>query len=200
VRLRRQPLRLSLVLLAMMGLGDAATHAAPPPIAASDVVYPPVFAPAQDNVTYYLEIRARTDAAFGHAFMVIDAVDTHGASQQVAIFGFVTAAGAPDGLNAIFGSVGEVGYSTDDINAELAETFRVRINRATYPRIAAAVRDMQKSWTTYDLLSLNCNTFIATIARSIGLFAPTNSALPPATFVRDLKRLNTTDKPTIVAQ
>jgi hypothetical protein len=177
----------------VLSVSPVVTHAGS--IAPSDIVHPPAFLAVQNDVTYVLEFRARTDDAFGHAFMVIEAIDRRGNIDRAGIFGFGTATGAPDGLFSLFGSIGEIGYTTDDINAHLTETFRVPLSRTTYRQLTQSVTDARSSWTVYGLLFLNCNTFIGAIARSIGLHAPENSALLPADFVRELKRLNATDKP-----
>jgi hypothetical protein len=164
-------------------------------IAPSDTVHPPAFLTVQNDVTYVLEFRARADDAFGHAFMAIEAHDRRGTVTRAGIFGFGTATGAPDGVFSLFGSLGEIGYTIDDLNARPTATFRVPISRTTYRRLVQSVMDARRTWTLYELLFLNCNTFIGAIARSIGLHAPENNALLPADFVHELKRLNTAEKP-----
>jgi hypothetical protein len=159
--------------------------------ATDNVVMHPAFSPiGPGDRGIRLEFRARADEAFGHAYMAVVIASMDGTERDAGLFGFGTATGAPSGVAALFGAPGEIGYTQDDVVAAPAETYRVRIGRDTYRRIVASVRAKRRLWRSYDLLFLNCNTFMGIIAREIGLDAPGNDTLQPAEYVRLLEELN----------
>lgn len=159
---------------------------------AASVVMAPVFSAVRaGDRAYFLEVRARDDDAFGHAYMVLEIADARGVLRNAGIFGFGTATGAPSGLFTLFGSPGEIGYTGNDLTRPPVETYRVRIDRGTYQKIVRSVGEKRKSWTVYELLFFNCNTLIGDIASQAGLTAPAFDALFPAAYVRRLRELNT---------
>jgi hypothetical protein len=173
------------------GFGPAATLAGAE--SAPDRVLAPVFAPARaGDSAFYLEFRARTDDEFGHAYMLFEIADAKGRIRPAGVFGFGTATGAPSGLFSLFGSPGEIGYTGQDLTTAPLEKYRVRIDRATYLRVAGAVGEMRKTWTIYELLFFNCNTFVGDIAAQAGLAAPSFDALLPSAYVQRLRDLNGT--------
>jgi hypothetical protein len=154
------------------------------------------FAPLRSNDRgYYVEFRARTDNEFGHSYVVVGAVDRQGRSRRLGTVGFGTATGAPSGLNAIFGSRGQIGYTKDDIVQKPIERFRISIDRATVRGIVRTTAAMRRTWTSYLLLTRNCNTFVGAIATRAGLDVPYYDAVQPDTYVRELKRLNSASAP-----
>ena len=158
---------------------------------AAGVVMAPVFSAVRPgDRAFFFEVRARDDDAFGHAYMLLEIADARGTIRNAGIFGFGTATGAPSGLFSIFGSPGEIGYTGYDLIRPATETFRVRIDRATYQRIVQAVGEKRKTWTVYELLFFNCNTFIGDIAVQAGLIAPAFDALFPGAYVQRLRELN----------
>jgi hypothetical protein len=158
---------------------------------AASTVRAPVFSPLRaGDRAYFLEFRARDDDAFGHAYMVLEIADARGAIRNAGHFGFGTATGAPSGLLSLFGSPGEIGFTGNDLARQPVETFRVRIDRATYQRIVQSAGDKRKSWTVYELLFFNCNTLLGDVATQAGLTAPAFDALFPAAYVQQLRELN----------
>ena len=155
------------------------------------IVWSPAFGPLQsDDRGYYVEFRARRDDEFGHSYVVLGAVDGQGRGRRLGTVGFGTATGAPSGLLAIFGSPGSVGYTNDDIVQKPIERFRISIDRATVRKIMRATAAMRRTWTDYQLLFWNCNTFTGALAAQVGLNVPYVDAVRPDTYVRELRRLN----------
>ena len=154
------------------------------------------FAPLRsDDRGYYVEFRARTDNEFGHSYVVVGAVDRQGRGRRLGTVGFGTATGAPSGLNAVFGSRGQIGYTNDDIVQKPIESFRISIDRATVRGIVRTTAAMRRTWTSYSLLTRNCNTFVGAIATRAGLDVPYYDAVQPDTYVRELRRLNSASAP-----
>ena len=154
-------------------------------------VMSPEFGPLRsDDRGYYVEFRARTDDEFGHSYVVVGAVDGQGRGRRLGTVGFGTATGAPSGLLAVFGSPGSVGYTNDDIMQKPIERFRISIDRATVRGIVRTTAAMRRTWTSYWLLTSNCNTFVGAIATGVGLNIPYVEAVPPDAYVRELRRLN----------
>jgi hypothetical protein len=178
-----------MVVAAVSGLGAFATRAGVE--GSRDKVMAPVFAPLRaGDSAVYLEFRARNDDEFGHAYMVLEIADAKGRVRPAGIFGFGTATGAPSGLFSLFGSPGEIGYTGPDLTVPPVETYRVRIDRAAYVRIAGSVGEMRKTWTVYELLFFNCNTLVGEVAHQAGLSAPAFDALFPSAYVQRLRELN----------
>jgi hypothetical protein len=156
-----------------------------------EIVYPPAICrnqPARNAI--YLEFRARTDDEFGHAYIVLKLVDRSGKVQCTGVFGFEPAAGAPSGIFTLLGAPGTVGFTDDDLTAKPAERYRIRISRQTYRNIVRAVEDMHHSWTVYQLLFMNCNTFAGEIATLAGLHVPISTAALSVDYIRQLRDLN----------
>ena len=68
--------------------------------------------------------------------------------------------------------------------------FRILISEAKYYRILSKIQDMRRTWTTYELLLTNCNSFVGEIASTSGLRAPLIPARLPVDYVGELRALN----------
>jgi uncharacterized protein DUF4105 len=159
----------------------------------SEILVKPIFATSHsDDRGGFLEFRARSDDAFGHAYMVLGIVD-HAGIPHTATFGFLTLQGAPSGLAALFGSVGEIAYSQSDVTQSPSLAYRIQFSPAKYRAIVQEIEAMEPSWAFYELLFSNCNTFMGAVAHLVGLKAPAFDALEPVEYVRELVALNTSD-------
>jgi len=155
------------------------------------IVKPPSFAPLRsDDRGYFVEFRVRKDNEFGHSYVVLGAFDRLGHNRRLGVVGFGTAPGARSGMATLLGAAGRVGYTNNDHAHNPVERFRVPVDRATVRKVMGAIFDMHQSWTGYQLLFRNCNTFAGAIARLIGLNVPLIDAVPPTIYVRELMRLN----------
>jgi hypothetical protein len=157
-----------------------------------EVVYPPKVCLNQPSGhAIYLEFRARTDDEFGHSYVVLQFVDKDGKSQCTGVFGFESAAGNPSGIFTLLGVPGTIGFTGEDLSTKPVERYRIRIPRQTYRNIVRAVDEMRRSWTVYQLLFVNCNSFAGEIAKLAGLQAPILTAVLPTDYIRRLRELNT---------
>jgi hypothetical protein len=69
--------------------------------------------------------------------------------------------------------------------------FRIAISSANYYRLVSRILEMRRTWTTYQLLLVNCNTFVSEIASTAGLRTPLLVAQFPIAYVSELRSLNT---------
>ena len=68
--------------------------------------------------------------------------------------------------------------------------FRIAISKANYHQIVSRIRDMRRTWSTYELLLSNCNNFVSEIASTAGLRAPLLATQLPVAYVSELRTLN----------
>ena len=85
---------------------------------------------------------------------------------------------------------GLVGLTRSDLLQRADARFRIVVNKATYFRVVSEIRRLHRTWTNYELVVHNCNSFVSEIARSVGLQAPIITAQYPVRYVAELRALN----------
>jgi hypothetical protein len=183
--------RLVLMMSLVVGLGLPLASA----VAGGDnyePTHPPrIVAAAAEASAFYLEFRARKEAhGFGHAYVTLGTVEA-GRIQQTVVVGFMPKSVDDDHWSK-FGLpvTGLVGVTRSDFVRPPDVRFRVALSKAAYFRVVNEIRNLPKSWTTYELLVRNCNNFVSQIASSVGLRTPLITAQYPVRYVRELRALN----------
>ena len=142
--------------------------------------------------SYYAEFRARDEAGgFGHSFVTLGTIDTAGESRQTVVAGFMPRGAMADHWSR-FGIpvAGMVGVVRSDFVQRPAVRFRILISEAKYYRVLSKIQDTRRTWTTYELLLSNCNSFVGEIASTAGPRAPLIPARLPVDYVSELRALN----------
>jgi hypothetical protein len=151
---------------------------------------------------YYVEFRARGEiGGFGHSYITLGAIVATGEMQETVVAGFMPKS-ADDDYWSQFGIrvTGLVGVVRSDFIRRSADVrFRIIISRAQYYRAVNTVYNLQKTWTTYDLLAQNCNNFAGEIANSLGLRTPMITVQYPVTYIAELRSLNAPLKVSVFA-
>src|SRR5262245_22432291 len=145
-----------------------------------------------DASSFYVEFRARDQAGkFGHAYVTLGIVHSSGQVQQTVVAGFM-----PSGMRDDFGSqfgipvAGVVGVTRSDLVRRPDVRLRISISKANYYRIVSRIVEMRRTWTTYELLLINCNNFVSEVASAAGLRTPLLAARFPVAYVSELRTLN----------
>ena len=153
---------------------------------------PRIIAVAADARSFYLEFRARNEVGgFGHSYVTLGAVNTAGQGYQTVVVGFMPRS-ADDDYWSKFGLpvAGLLGVTRSDLTRRPDARFRIAINKATYLRLVSRVRSLRRTWTQYELVVHNCNSFVSEIASSVGLRTPLITAQYPVGYVTELHALN----------
>jgi hypothetical protein len=158
-----------------------------------EVTHPPRIITARADATaYYLEIRARDEAGgFGHSYVTLGTIDAANHGHQTVVAGFMPKS-ADDDYWSKFGLpvTGLVGVARSDLIQRADARFRIVINKATYFRVVSEIRRLHDTWTSYELVVHNCNSFVSEIASSVGLRTPMIVAQYPVHYVAELRSLN----------
>lgn len=155
--------------------------------------YPPRILPAaKDARSFYAEFRARDEAGgLGHSYITLGIVGSNGEVQQTVVAGFMPMSMIDDYWSQ-FGIpvAGMVGVVQSDFARRPVARFRITISGANYHRIVSRIQEMQRTWSTYELLLSNCNNFVSEVASTAGLRTPRLSAQLPVAYVSELRTLN----------
>jgi hypothetical protein len=158
-----------------------------------EATHPPrLMAAPADATSFYLEFRARDDVGgFGHSYVMLGAIDASNREHRTLIAGFVPRS-ADDDYWSKFGLpvTGLIGVTRSDFVRPPNARFRILINKATYLRVIATIHSLGHTWTGYELVVHNCNSFVGEIARSVGLRAPLITVQYPVQYVAELRALN----------
>jgi hypothetical protein len=142
--------------------------------------------------SFYLEFRARDEVSgFGHSYVALGIIDASGRVRETVVVGFMPKS-ADDDYWGQFGFPvrGSLGVERLDIVQRPDARFRIPIRRATYFRVVKDIHILRNTWTTYELLTYNCNSFVRQIASSVGLRTPLLTAQYPVHYVAELRALN----------
>jgi hypothetical protein len=155
--------------------------------------HPPRILPAAPEATaYYVEFRERDEArGFGHSYVTLGSADGTGRLHQTVVVGFLPRS-VDDDRWSKFGLpvTGLVGATRSDFVNNPRVRFRVEISQAQYFRVLREIHNLSRTWTTYQLLLRNCNSFAGRIAVTIGLHAPMLTAQYPIRYMGELRALN----------
>jgi hypothetical protein len=158
-----------------------------------EVTHPPrIFTASEDATAYYLEFRARDEVGgFGHSYVTLGTIDATNRGHQTVIAGFMPRS-ADDDYWSKFGLpvTGLVGVTRSDLLQRTDARFRIMVNKATYFRVVSEIRRLHDTWTSYELVVHNCNSFVSEIASSVGLRTPMITAQYPVHYVTELRALN----------
>jgi len=155
--------------------------------------HPPLILPASpEATTFYVEFRAREEAdGFGHSYVTLGSIDTSGGMHQTVVVGFLPKSADDDRWSKVgLPVMGLVGATQSDFARRPRIRFRVVISRTQYFRVLQEIRNLRRTWTTYQLLLRNCNSFAGQIAVTIGLQAPMLTAQYPVRYMSELLVLN----------
>ena len=153
---------------------------------------PRIFAVPPDARSFYLEFRARNEAGgWGHSYVTLGTIDASGQGHETVVVGFMPRS-ADDDYWSKFGLpvTGIVGVTRSDLRRRPDARFRMALNKAAYFRVVSEIRGLRKTWTQYELVVHNCNSFVSEIASSVGLRTPLITAQYPVGYVADLRALN----------
>jgi hypothetical protein len=145
-----------------------------------------------DARSFYAEFRARDETGgFGHSYVALGIVDWSGHLRQTVVAGFMPR-GMRDDFFSQFGMpvTGVVGVVRADLVRRPDARFRIAVSKANYYRIVRRILEMRRTWTTYELLLVNCNNFVSEIASAAGLRTPLLAAQFPVAYVSELRSLN----------
>jgi len=175
----------SLALLPSYGVDAGSGNYEPP--------FPPRIAwSTSDARSFYVEFRARDEAGgFGHSYVTLGIVDSSGQLRQTVVAGFMPSR-MRDDFWSQFGIpvAGVVGVSRSDLVRRPDVRLRIAISKANYYRIVGRILEMRRTWTTYELLLINCNSFVSEVASAAGLRTPLLAARFPVAYVSELRTLN----------
>ena len=128
---------------------------------------------------------------FGHSYVRLGSTDISGRMQQTVVVGFLPKS-ADDDRWSKFGLpvAGLVGATRSDFARRPRVRFRVVISRTQYFRVLQEIRNLRRTWKTYELVLRNCNNFAGQIAITIGLHAPMLTMQYPVRYMGELRTLN----------
>jgi hypothetical protein len=171
------------LLFAQVATAPAQTAAVPAPALAP--------AEARPMARYYIEFRVAEIGAYGHSYVVYGALNGRG---QPADFHYADLHPMGNYLIMAIGHVLPVPANTewdpDVLKLPIASSYRHILSAADYQKLLAAVRrarsDKQPYWNA---VTNNCNHFVAKLAQSVGLRAPTDF-LVSYSYIPALRALN----------
>jgi hypothetical protein len=160
----------------------------------------PSWAKADEIVGFYFHtwgLSSRGLVYFPHAFVTVDPAPGPEASPEQSdetayprrSFGFVSAKPGP--ILLLHHTRGEVIDSATAYLSVSRREFAVRISDAQYQSLLDAVSNWQAvEGDPYDLRRRNCVTFVAAMARAIGMDVGDDRMLDPSRFLTDLRQRN----------
>jgi hypothetical protein len=155
--------------------------------------YPPrIIAATGPARSFYVEFRARDEAGgLGHSYITLGTIDSMGEARETIVAGFMPKSADDDYLSQ-FGIpvTGSVGVVRSDLIRRPDIRFRIAVSEVKYDRIVSEIYRLRRTWTTYELLVQNCNTFVSHIAELIDLRTPLLTAQFPVYYVAELRALN----------
>ena len=131
------------------------------------------------------------ETRFGHPYITLGTVDASGQRRQTVVVGFMPRS-ADDDYQSKFGLpvTGMLGVTRSDLLRRPDARFRIAVNESTYLRLVSKVRSLRRTWTQYELVVHNCNSFVSEIASSVGLHTPLITAQHPVGYVTELRAFN----------
>jgi hypothetical protein len=142
---------------------------------------------------YFIEFRSRYALSYGHTYAVFGRLDRAGKiiDPQVAGLHPSSYSAVPYVLGHIVPVPAETGWSDGDLEEQYrSASWQVILTRAQYDKVVAYIRQLQASSHLWNATVLNCNSFVANIAHSMGYKTPAIQ-LRPQQFITDLREMNT---------
>lgn len=153
---------------------------------------PRIIAVTGEVRSFYMEFRARDEVGgLGHSYVTLGTIDALGVARETVVAGFLPKSADDDYWSQIGIPVaGLVGVARSDFIRRPNARFRIAIGKAKYYRIVSKIHGLRATWTTYELVVRNCNSFVSQIADTAGLRVPMVTAQLPVRFVAELRALN----------
>lgn len=149
------------------------------------------------NKGYYIEFRARNAQSYGHTFSIFGRLNGEGdiVTKEVAGLHPFTESAVPWMIGHLIAVPSETGASDGDTEDEFViARFRLVLNQDEYRRVTTFIKQLQQSSPVWHAALYNCNAFVGTIARFMGLTTPASTLLVPAYYVDSLRDLNISRK------
>lgn len=138
--------------------------------------------------TYVLEFRSRPTNWAGHSHVVARKVDPRGRTTVHKVAGFWPDPTIPR-IMVPFGSRGVVEAGRED-SVPPTKTHAVRVDRATFEKAVAKMDRIERQRPTFDPFTQNCNTFVAVVARTAGVKAPSDYFQLPDAYIGQMQAMN----------
>jgi hypothetical protein len=143
---------------------------------------------------YFIEFRARSAHNYGHTFLVHGRVGQRITKRDVVGLHPATESPLPWMIGHIIPVPSETGASDgDDEDAYIIARYRVYLSEAEYKPVLAKMREWQGSTPLWHAGVYNCNAFVGSVARHMGLQSPNPAAghlQLPKNFINELKSVN----------
>jgi hypothetical protein len=143
---------------------------------------------------FFIEFRSRYALSYGHTYAVFGRLDRAGKmiDPQVAGLHPATDSAVPYVLGHFVPVPAETGWSDGDLEEKYrSASWRIMLTRAEYNKVVAYIRKLQARSHVWEATVVNCNGFVADIARSMGYKTPATTLLRPQQFITELRELNT---------
>jgi hypothetical protein len=143
----------------------------------------------REDSRYFVDFHARGKPSFpGHVFIVYGQLNARGGIVEAQVAGFTPDAGRYS--TAYFIPVpGLIGQQREDLTEPSTVIYRRHLTAAEFHQLIAKVRQIRAIHPLWHLIFSNCNDFVGTIAKTIGLHRPP-SLLLPSDYVSLLRTLN----------
>jgi hypothetical protein len=147
-----------------------------------------------EDKPYFVEFRARSAYNYGHTFLVHGRVGQRITKRDVVGLHPATESPLPWMIGHLVPVPSETGASDgDDEDVYIIARYRVYLSEAEYKPVLAKMREWQRSTPLWHAGVYNCNAFVGSVARYMGLQSPNPAAghlqLPKA-FITELKTVN----------
>jgi len=152
--------------------------------------------PAKASDSYFVEFRARHALSYGHTFLVHGRLNAAGeigsfTAEQVAGLHPAGDSPVPWMIGHVAPVVSETGPSDGDLEEQyVSARYRIKMSKAEYDKVSSYIRRLQASSPVWHAVVYNCNSFVADVARSMGLRTPGTTLLYPADFITNLRDIN----------
>jgi hypothetical protein len=126
--------------------------------------------PKYRDKPYFIEFRARSAYNYGHTFLVHGRVGQKITKDDVVGLHPFTESSVPWMIGHIIPVPSETGASDGDYEDEyIIARYRIYLSEAEYKPILATMRDWQGSTPLWHAAIYNCNAFVGSVARHMGL-------------------------------
>src|SRR5713226_6307202 len=143
---------------------------------------------------YFVEFRARSAFNYGHTFLVHGRVGQKITKKNVVGLHPATESPVPWMIGHFIPVPSETGASDgDDEDQYIIARYRVYLSDAEYKPILAKMREWQGSTPLWHAAVYNCNAFVGSVARYMGLQSPNpmgGHLQLPKDFIEGLKAIN----------
>jgi hypothetical protein len=143
---------------------------------------------------YFVEFRARSAYNYGHTFLVHGRVGQRITKNDVVGLHPATESPIPWMIGHIIPVPSETGASDGDYeDVYIIARYRVYLSEAEYKPVLAKMREWQRSTPLWHAGVYNCNAFVGSVARYMGLQSPNPAAghlQLPKNFINELKSVN----------